>query len=73
MNQEIDEDYSIIAKNTDPFSKVENILYEQYPSFKETKNCFLVNGEMIKKNLTIKDNKIKDGDVLLLDNYWNNN
>ena len=70
MNQEIDQDYSIIAKNTDPFSKIENILYEQYPSFKKTKNenCFLGNGGMIQKNLTIKDNKIEDGDVLLLNN-----
>ena len=70
MNQEIDQDYSIIAKNTDKFSKIENKLYEQYPSYKENENenCFLGNGGMIQKNLTLKENEIKDYDVLLLNN-----
>ena len=70
MNQEIDQDYSIIAKNTDPFTKIENMLYEQYPSYKESKeeNCFLGNGVKIQKNLTIKENEIKDDDILILNN-----
>ena len=45
-------------------------LYEQYPSYKENENenCFLGNGGMIQKNLTLKENEIKDDDVLLLNN-----
>ena len=69
MSQDIDQGYYINARISDPFSEIENKLYEKYPSYKKTKseNFFLANGELIKKNLTIQENKIEDGVRLLLD------
>jgi hypothetical protein len=69
MSQDIDQGYYINARISDSFSEIENKLYEKYPSYKKTKseNFFLANGELIKKNLTIQENKIEDGVRLLLD------
>jgi hypothetical protein len=56
----------VIAKNTDKFSKVENMLYEQYPNYVETENYFLVNGNKINKHKTLEQNNINNLDILTL-------
>jgi hypothetical protein len=68
MSQDIDQGYYINARISDPFSEIENKLYEKYPSYKKTKseNLFLANGELINKNLTIQENKIEDDVRLIL-------
>ena len=63
--------YSILCKDTDKFEKIENLLYDKYPQFKESKNIFISNGNNIKSNKTIKENKIKDGDMIVLYNEKN--
>ena len=65
VNQDID--FKVIAKNTDYFSKLENILYQNYPKYKYTQNYFIVSGNVIQKNKTLEDNKIKNNDVLTLE------
>ena len=61
--------FSIIVKNTELFTKVENILYENYPTFKETDNYFLANGGKVNRNKTLEENKIKNHDNLTLNIY----
>ncbi len=58
--------FSLFAKDTDIFNKIENLLYQKYPSYIETNNYFLVNGMKINKYKTLKDNKIKNNDILTL-------
>ena len=45
---------------------VEWQFYEKYPEFKDTENFFLVNGNKINKYRTLKENGIKDCDIILL-------
>ena len=58
--------FSTIAKINDKFTKIENILYDKYPAYKETENYFLVNGIKINRHKTLEENKIKNNDVLTL-------
>ena len=55
-----------IAKNTEKFTKLEEILYEKYPKYKDTENYFIVNGQKINRNRTLDENKIKNNDVITL-------
>jgi len=64
VNQEIN--FNIIAKNTEIFSKIEVILYEKYPKYVDSENFFLVNGNRINRHRSLKDNKIKNNDVITL-------
>ena len=56
----------IICKDTHKFNEVENLLYEKCPEYKETENYFLVNGDKINKSKTLIENRIKDGQVILI-------
>jgi len=58
--------YPIVCKNTDLFSKVEELLYKQFDEYKDTDNEFFVSGERINKNLTLEKNNIKYGSTILL-------
>ena len=58
--------FSVTAKNNDNFSKLEDILYNKYPNYKDTENYFLFNGKRINRNRTLEENKIKNNDVLTL-------
>ena len=63
-NQEIH--YSIICKDSDKFTVVENLLYDEYPKNRESENYFLFNGEKINKYKTLKENNLKNGSIILL-------
>ena len=58
--------YPIECKNTTPFIKVEEKLYEEYPEFKETENYYIFNGTKIKRFKTIEENKITKGSKIIL-------
>ena len=58
--------YTIIAKNDDKFSKIEDILYEKYPNYKESDNYFILKGNKIKRNKTLEENNINDNDIIML-------
>ena len=60
--------YSVICKNTDKFSKIENMLYDEYPEYSECENHFLVNGKKVNKYKTLEYNKIKNNDIIMLKN-----
>ena len=58
--------YSIVCKNSDPFYKVEQKLYEEYPELKEKDLFFLNNGKSINRNKTVAENKIKNGYIITI-------
>ena len=66
-NQEIH--YSIICKDSDKFTIVENLLYDEYPKYRESENYFLFNGEKINKYKTLKENNLKNGSIILLNQF----
>ena len=65
-NDQTLKDFKIIAKNSDKFNIIENIICEKYPIFKETFNYFIANGKKISKYHTLKENNIKNNDVIIL-------
>ena len=58
--------FSTVAKISDKFSKIEDILLNNYPIYKETDNYFFLNNKKINRNKTIRENEIKDNDLLIL-------
>ena len=58
--------YPIICKNTEKFNILENRLFEKFSEYKESENYFTFNGNKINKYMTIDENNIKNGDVILL-------
>jgi hypothetical protein len=56
--------YSIICKNTDQFTKIETQLYKEYPDYGNSENYFIVNGNKINKYKSLKENNIKNSDIL---------
>ena len=57
---------AVLCKETDIFNMVVNKLFVQKPEFKENLNYFLCGGNRINDYKSIKDNKIKDGDHILM-------
>ena len=41
-------------------------MYDKYPRYKERENIFLFNGEKIKENETLEENRIKDGGIITI-------
>ena len=64
-----DINYSVICKNTDLFVNIELKLYKEYPQYKENENFFTVGGNKINKYINLEQNKIKDNDIILLNQF----
>ena len=58
--------YSIICKNNDRFNTIENKLYEAFSEYSGTDNFFIVNGSRINEMKTLEENKIKNNDIIIL-------
>lgn len=57
--------FSLICKNTDPFSKLEQTLYDKFPILKETEiNFNIVNGNVVNRFKTLEENNIISGNVI---------
>ena len=54
------------CKKTDKFSKIENILYQKYPQYKNMNTIFLVNGIQVNKDKTLEENNIQNNDTIVL-------
>ena len=61
--------FPVFCKNTDRFNSLENKLYDAYPDYGETENYFIVNGNKIIKSKTLEYNKIKNNDIIVLNQY----
>lgn len=60
--------YSIICKNTDIFTRLENELYNEgkYKEYRNYNNYFIANGRKINKLYTLEQNGIKNSDIITL-------
>ena len=43
-------------------------MYDEYPELKNKNIDYLLNGKLINKNATLKENRVKNGDVILIFN-----
>ena len=59
----------IACKNTDIVSRLEESLYNDYPKYKDLNTYLTVNGNVIKRFKTIDENKIKDGNTIIINTY----
>jgi hypothetical protein len=57
---------SIICKNTEKFSRLEEILYKEAPKYFESNVYFCVKGRVVNRYKTLKENNIHDSDVIIL-------
>lgn len=58
--------YSLICKDSDKFTNVENLLYDEFPKFREAENFFISEGNKINKYKTLKENNLKNGSIVML-------
>ena len=58
--------YSMICKNTDTISRLEQKLYTEYPKFIDSNNIFICNGNVINRNRSFASYKIKNGDTIIV-------
>ena len=61
--------YNRAYKDTEIFSRVEEKLYNEYPEFKDKDTYLMVRGNKIKRFKTLKENNIKNGDVIQVHIY----
>jgi len=59
----------VICKNTDIFTRLEKLVYDQYPEFGETENYFMAHGQKINKYKSLDFNKIKNNDIITLKEF----
>jgi molybdopterin converting factor small subunit len=71
VNQKVN--YSIVCKNTDTIHNLEVKLYQEFPRLYESENYFLCKGQIINKFKTFEENKIKNGDTILLNQMNDSN
>ena len=60
---------SLIVKKTNLLKEIEDLFCTKYPQYKKTKNYFYLNGKLIEKNKTLKENNIKNNDIITLKIY----
>ena len=58
--------YSVICKSSDQFFKIESLLNDKYPQYKHLNKDYFVNGVKIDINKNLKDNNIKNSDIITL-------
>ena len=61
--------FSIIGKNTDKFNSIENKFFIKYPEYIEDKGSFYRRNNLIDKNKTLEECKLKDNDIIIFDNF----
>ena len=58
--------YSIICKNTQKFTELEEKLYNDYPEYSKSNNYFIINGNRVNKTKSLDENKIRNNDIIIL-------
>ena len=62
-------DISIPCLLTDKFVRIEEIIYDKYPEYKDNNTYFTVRGGYVKRFKTIQENNIRNLDKILLNVY----
>ena len=57
---------SLLCANYEIFAEVEEKLYQKFPEYRETNNCFFSNGTQILRFKTIEENKLENNRSVIL-------
>jgi flagellar biosynthesis/type III secretory pathway chaperone len=68
VNQQI-QYFSRAYKDTEIVSRVEEELYNEYPEFKEKDTYLMVRANKIKRFKTLRENNIRNGDIIQVHIY----
>ena len=58
--------FAVICKNTDIFSDIEKLLYEEYKQFSEESYFYLHSGSKINRFKSLEENQIKNNSVIMI-------
>ena len=58
--------YSIICKNTEKFTRIENMIYNEYPCYSYDDNIFIAHNKIINKHNSLENNGIKNNDIIII-------
>lgn len=61
--------YPIVCFSDHTIAKLEEEVYNEYPQYKEFNTYLTVNGQLIKRFKTVKENGIKKGDAITVNIY----
>ena len=64
--------FSMSCAPNDKFVKIEYRLYDKYPLLRDRGAFFLTSGRIIHKSATLKENYIKNGDIILVETIYDN-
>ena len=56
----------VICKNTSDFLSLENLFYDKYPEYKNSKKQFSINGNKINENKSLEENNILDNSIITI-------
>ena len=68
VNQKI-QNYIRAYKDTEIIARIEEELYNEYPEFKEKETYLMIRANKIKRFKTLKENDIRNGDVIQVHVY----
>ena len=60
--------FTTICHKNDYISKIKELLYEQYPEYKNDNNYFYLKNKIVDENKNLEKNGIKNNDIILLKN-----
>ena len=63
---------TISSFENDKFNILEEKLYVEFEKYRDTNNLFLVNGNQVLRFKTLKENKIRDGQVIIMNVFDDN-
>ena len=58
--------YSLICKNTDIFSKIEDQFYNDNPKYNKNENIFMIGNNKIESSKTLDENNIHNNSIILI-------
>lgn len=61
--------YPFLCKKTLIFNNLENLIYKKLPELKDDRNFFLHNSFKVNKYETLEQNRIRDGDIIILNKH----
>ena len=70
MGSQVINNFSVVCKQSWPFSEIEKQLYEEYPEFNNPQTFFMVNAKMVEKHKTLKENNIRKNSVISVMNDY---
>ena len=66
ISQDYKINYAIPCSGNSIFAQIEELLYQEYPEYRETNNIFLANGKEILRFKTINENNVGTGRPIIL-------